>query len=485
MDMVGGMGGMKGGWGGDFDGPYIGDANSGDQEDSWGGGYGQSWGGGKGKGGSQSWSGSSGRGRGGKDGKKGSYEDESWGGSWWNDDWNQESGSSGRGRGKGSKKGGDDWEEWESSGRGKGKKGDKGSGKDGKSGGSKWEPKEEGKRGKGGKKGASETAQWKPRENRDNGSAEADTGRKSKNDDSKDEVAMEIDAILSQAGANLEKDDFDFRVRRFLITLRNSGGKQKVKDALAMIQTYTAQKSRQSVKNWPAYLLTLLKKFEPEPFAKQKGKGRGNDRDQEKDETRQAPKAGGKKAVAPVAASAGAAAAPSGDDEVEVVRATEELPSSGTTDTQRPSLEVSLPPGWEDGRGAIYEEIRTALIGDGQPADGLRNPFTGERLDLESALVTNVVDCLRSSGSQAAGHHLVGFARSRSVVDCPRAAAAAAMVGGNSELAALPDNASAMDAVTACTAAGAASTAATVLQEIALELTAEVLRNPQVGPVTS
>ena len=34
-----------------------------------------------------------------------------------------------------------------------------------------------------------------------------------------------------------------------------------MKDALAMIQTYTGSKDRANVKNWPAYLLTLLKKF--------------------------------------------------------------------------------------------------------------------------------------------------------------------------------------------------------------------------------
>merc|ERR1719446_887993 len=77
-DPSGGMPGMKGGgWGGDFDGPYMGDANTGVEED-WGGGGG--WKPQKGKGGSQSWGGASGRGRGGKDGQKGPIfdEDESW-----------------------------------------------------------------------------------------------------------------------------------------------------------------------------------------------------------------------------------------------------------------------------------------------------------------------------------------------------------------------------------------------------------------------
>lgn len=479
-----GKGNSWGAPGPSMDGPYIGDANSGDQDEPWGGGGGGWQGGGKGgKGGSQSWGSKGGRG-GGKDWSQGPFPEDDWQGSssWKQDSWN------GGGKGKGSgKKGADDgWanDDWGKGGK-KGEKGQKGGKKGEKGGGGgkdSWqeEPKGRGRGEKKGEKGGA--AQWKPRDARDGsatGAAEAD-GDRTKPDKAQDDVMIDIDDLVEKAGSNLEKGDFDFRVRRYLFGLRNSGGRQKVKDALAMIQTYTAQKTRASVKNWPAYLLTLLKKFEPEPFTKQKGKGKGgNDREQDKDEARPAPTAANKKAAAPVAAGAGAAAAPGGDGDVEVVQATEELPPSpalAAADPPRASLPATLPPGWEDGRSVLHEEIRSSLAGANQTGGALRNPFTSEPLDIEATLVSNVVSCLRSPASQPASHHLVGFARSHGVVDFPRAAAAVALVGGSSELAALPDDASAMDAVVACTAAGAASTAATVLQEIALELTAEVLR---------
>eukprot|EP00435_Cladocopium_sp_Y103_P012077 s265_g3.t1 len=79
-----------------------------------------------------------------------------------------------------------------------------------------------------------------------------------------DDIAREIDSLLSRPGANLQKADFDSGVRRYLGALRGcQNGPQKVKDAMEMLHTYTSQKSREAVKNWPAYLLTLLKRFEP------------------------------------------------------------------------------------------------------------------------------------------------------------------------------------------------------------------------------
>jgi len=305
-----------------------------------------------------------------------------------------------------------------------------------------------------------------------------------------DDVVAEIDALLAEAKSNLEKGDFDFRVR-FLFALRTSGGRQKVRDALAMIQTYTQQKSRQSVKNWPAYLLTLLKKFEPEPFAKAKSKAkdRGADREQDRGEARTPAQASSKKAVQPVAATVGARALQVDEDgDIEVVRADEEESPVNeravpTTEIPRPSFDVTLPPGWEDGRSVLHEEISSALSSNSAGKDSLRCPFTLEPLDIEAVLISEVASSLRAvatstASNQSAIHHLVGLARSRCVVDCPRAAAATALVALEQ---ALPDDASAMDAVAAYSKAGEASSAATVLQEIALELTAEVLRNPQLG----
>eukprot|EP00439_Symbiodinium_sp_Y106_P084934 s254_g27.t1 len=80
----------------------------------------------------------------------------------------------------------------------------------------------------------------------------------------RDEISAEIDVAVSKPGSILQKADFDSGVRRYLGALRGcQNGKQKVKDAMAMLHHYTAQKMRSAVKNWPAYLLTLLKRFEP------------------------------------------------------------------------------------------------------------------------------------------------------------------------------------------------------------------------------
>ncbi|CAJ1371581.1 unnamed protein product [Effrenium voratum] len=79
-----------------------------------------------------------------------------------------------------------------------------------------------------------------------------------------DVVNSEIEALLNRPGAKVQKADFDAGVRRFLGALTGGpNGQQKMKDAMAMLHTYTSQKSRTAVKNWPAYLLTLLKRFEP------------------------------------------------------------------------------------------------------------------------------------------------------------------------------------------------------------------------------
>jgi len=462
----------KGSWGPSaLDGPYIGDANSGEkEEESWGGGY-KSW-----NSGSKTW----GRGRGGKGWSEGDAEtEESWqSSSWWaQDGWS----SAGRGRGKGSGKKGDAEDKaWPSEGWGStgGSKSSKGGGKDSK--GSFEESKGKGKS----KKGNATAPAWQARD-----SGEADSGRPG--DAAKDDVVAEIDSLLAEAKSNLEKGDFDFRVRRFLFALRTSGGRQKVRDALAMIQTYTQQKSRQSVKNWPAYLLTLLKKFEPEPFAKAKSKAkdRGVDREQDRGEMRAPAAASSKKAVQPVAATAGMGVQQGEEDgDIEVVRADEEERSPNdrpvpSTDAPRPSFDVTLPPGWEDGRSVLHEEISSALSSNSAGKEALRCPFTSQPLDIEAVLISQVAASLREAAAsnaskQLAAHHLAGLARSRCVVDCPRAAVATALVHCEH---ALPDDASAMDAVIAYSKAGEASAATTVLQEIALELTAEVLRNPQLG----
>eukprot|EP00434_Breviolum_minutum_P012144 symbB.v1.2.010709.t1/scaffold676.1/size173388/16 len=104
---------------------------------------------------------------------------------------------------------------------------------------------------------ASGTGGKKPKKRKEPRDRRASDGRE-------DDISKEIEALLSRSGANLQKADFDSGVRRYLGALRGcQNGPQKVKDAMEMLHTYTSQKSRSAVKNWPAYLLTLLKRFEP------------------------------------------------------------------------------------------------------------------------------------------------------------------------------------------------------------------------------
>mmetsp|Transcript_59343 Transcript_59343/g.165701 ORF Transcript_59343/g.165701 Transcript_59343/m.165701 type:complete len:420 (+) Transcript_59343:114-1373(+) len=79
----------------------------------------------------------------------------------------------------------------------------------------------------------------------------------------KDEIFDEINLVLSGQSV-LHPQDFDYRVRQRLHALHGSGGVTRVQASLAMIRAATTSKARSSVKNWPAYLLVLLKKFDAE-----------------------------------------------------------------------------------------------------------------------------------------------------------------------------------------------------------------------------
>lgn len=295
----------------------------------------------------------------------------------------------------------------------------------------------------------------------------------------KDDVLADIETTLREAGSILQRSDFDSRVRRFLTALRGNGGnggRQKVRDALAMIHTYTSQKSRDSVTNWPAYLLTLLKRFEPDPFTKGKASGKGK--------VLAATPGGAAVTPAPVVVPAAPSivqadvVAPAVVIPTEVVAADLVVPASPA---------MALPSGWEDGRTPLLEEIQCALLtGSGGGGASLTCPFTGERLDLQATLVSQMAASLES-GSEIR-RHVSGVARARDLADCPRAAAASAVVGLQ-ELAGLADDSSALDAALATIAArerqGGAlpgKGANTVLQEIGLELAAEVLRNVRLQP---
>jgi len=81
----------------------------------------------------------------------------------------------------------------------------------------------------------------------------------------------ELDELLEEALADqdgpVKVADFDFAARRFLAELRSrdrSDGTQRFNEALDMVFKYTSSKDRSSVRKWPAYIFTLLQKFDPQ-----------------------------------------------------------------------------------------------------------------------------------------------------------------------------------------------------------------------------
>jgi len=311
----------------------------------------------------------------------------------------------------------------------------------------------------------------------------------------KEEVLSEIDKFLLQSRQScLGRADFDSRVRQFLISLRVSGGVAKLRDALAMIHAYTSQKSRQSVTNWPAYLLTLLKNFAPDLVAK--GRSKGKDRPLEGTGgasrpayaavlTAPAQTHATTSRTAPTGTSEALAKAPQHDGRR--IQNDEVVPPPPCSNVSPASL--GLPPGWEHGRGILLNEIRTSL----EAASGGRAlicPFTSKPLDVQATLVSQVALSLGSPAGATRNvsmleRYAAGVASARDFAECPRAAAAAT-VTGLPEITALGDDATAMDAASAAMTAArarpsATAAASTILEEISLELVAELLRNDRLG----
>eukprot|EP00928_Gymnodinium_smaydae_P043707 TRINITY_DN29236_c1_g3_i1.p1 TRINITY_DN29236_c1_g3~~TRINITY_DN29236_c1_g3_i1.p1 ORF type:complete len:1045 (+),score=198.90 TRINITY_DN29236_c1_g3_i1:57-3191(+) len=77
------------------------------------------------------------------------------------------------------------------------------------------------------------------------------------------EIERRIDFFLERGRTPLQKKDFDFRVRRFLAEICLHFSVVRVGEALAMVEAMTTGKDRDNVRSWPAYLATLLKRFDP------------------------------------------------------------------------------------------------------------------------------------------------------------------------------------------------------------------------------
>merc|ERR1711920_44954 len=70
---------------------------------------------------------------------------------------------------------------------------------------------------------------------------------------------------LAKEDGPVRPSDFDFAARRFLSELRSrdrSDGTTRFEEAIEMISKYTSSKDRGSVRKWPAYIFTLLQKFD-------------------------------------------------------------------------------------------------------------------------------------------------------------------------------------------------------------------------------
>jgi len=76
----------------------------------------------------------------------------------------------------------------------------------------------------------------------------------------KDEVLEEISTFV-KANSLLRSADFDGPVKQRLHGVHGKGGRMAVREVLNGIKPFLVKDSRQQVKNWPAYIITLLRKF--------------------------------------------------------------------------------------------------------------------------------------------------------------------------------------------------------------------------------
>jgi len=76
----------------------------------------------------------------------------------------------------------------------------------------------------------------------------------------------EIDELLAEAfgcEGPVEVSDFDFRSRKFLAETKLRKGMEGFQEAVEHVNKFSIEKDRDSVRNWKAYIYTLLKKLDP------------------------------------------------------------------------------------------------------------------------------------------------------------------------------------------------------------------------------
>mmetsp|Transcript_67251 Transcript_67251/g.217031 ORF Transcript_67251/g.217031 Transcript_67251/m.217031 type:complete len:639 (-) Transcript_67251:274-2190(-) len=75
----------------------------------------------------------------------------------------------------------------------------------------------------------------------------------------KDEILAEIRTILED-NSTLQRADFDGHVVQFLHAVHGVGGSEGIRSVFRTIHSATVEKTRRDVRNWPAYLVVLLKR---------------------------------------------------------------------------------------------------------------------------------------------------------------------------------------------------------------------------------
>lgn len=77
----------------------------------------------------------------------------------------------------------------------------------------------------------------------------------------KDDIYDEVGVACEASRGLLERRDFDGQIRQFLHAIHGLGGRQKVKECMVIVQLGTQRKSRASMRNPSAFIVTLIRRF--------------------------------------------------------------------------------------------------------------------------------------------------------------------------------------------------------------------------------